>query len=350
MKGKFLSRSFFWLLLISPLFPVSVARAQEADKLAEGARKEGKLKLGISIRYEVSGKPVAKKLVQAFESRYPFVKVEYERVGTSRERERVLAELASGRVPYDVSVLADDQVSAALQANLVERIDWRSLGVHAQHVDPRGFGVNYRSLIYGIVVNKKLVPDSVGKNFTWQDCANPKWRGKVAMDTRPRHLEILWHVWGRDKTLDHARQLAANQTIYEQDWTAALTKLSLGEFSILCGAVYPAYNEQVVYRAAHNLGFTVPDPAPVATGSVVFIPRKVAHPNAARLWVLWSLSEEGQKALDAVDSSGSPLFPGTGTAKLLQGKNIAWYEAAWREQAQETLTAIVKSLGLPIAP
>jgi len=63
------------LLSVSPLW------AQSLDKIVEGAKKEGKLKVGLTVRWEEGGKPGAKKFVEVFQTRYPFLKVEYERVG-----------------------------------------------------------------------------------------------------------------------------------------------------------------------------------------------------------------------------------------------------------------------------
>ncbi|MGH7824646.1 MAG: ABC transporter substrate-binding protein [Candidatus Binatia bacterium] len=343
-------KNFILGLIALSLLSFSSAWAQGLEKIVAGAKKEGKVKVGITVRWEEAGKPGAKKLVEAFQSRYPFLKVEYERVGGSRERERVLTELAAGKVSYDVTVISETQVQTALRANIVEKVDWKALGVHPQHVHPDGFGVNYRSQLYGIVYNQKLIPEHAGKKLTWEDCAAPKWKKKVAMDTRPRHLEILWQpgVWGREKTLAHARQLGANQTIFERDRTGAMTKLALGEYPIVCGAFYATYHEQVRSGRGETIAFAAPEPIPVNLGDVVYIPRRAAHPNAARLWIAWSLSEEGQLLLDEVEGNGSPLVPGTRTAKLIKGKKVAWYEPQYRANAAEILKEILEAVGLPV--
>jgi ABC-type Fe3+ transport system substrate-binding protein len=337
------------LMAISLLSATSL-RAQGLEKFIDGAKKEGKLKVGLTVRWEEGGKPGAKKFVEAFHARYPFVKVEYERVGGSRERERVLTELAAGRSPYDVTVLSETQVSTALKANVVEKVDWKTLGVPSQHVHPDGFGVNYRSQIYGIAYNRKLVSDDVGRKLGWEDCAAPKWKKKVAMDTRPRHLEILWqpHVWGRDKTLAHARQLAANQTVFERDRSGAMTKLALGEYGIDCGSFYSTYYEQSRAGRTEQIGFTLAEPVPVNLGDVVFVPRGATNPNGAKLWIVWSLSEEGQKLLDEVEGNGSPFIAGTQTAKLIKGKKAAWYDPQYKAKAEDILKEILDAIGLPI--
>ena len=332
------------------LFFPALALAQGLDRVVEGAKKEGKVRVGITVRWQEGGKPGAKKMVELFQSRYPFVKVDYERVGGSRERERVLSELAAGKVSYDVTVLSETQVPIAVKANVIEKVDWRSLGVVPRHVHDDGSGVNYRSQFYGISYNRKLVPDSVGAKLTWEDCTSPQYRGKVAMDTRPRHLEIFWQpqVWGRERTLAHARRLAENATVFEQDRTAAMTKLSLGEYAVVCGSFYSTYHEQVRSGENSHLVFRVAEPVPLSLGDFVFVPRGALYPNAARLWVAWSLSEEGQRVLDEVEGSGSPLFPGTQVATMIKGKKVAWYEPQWRAKADEILKEILEATGLPV--
>ncbi len=331
--------------------PLNFVTGQVPNQILEGAKREGRLKVGITVRWEEGGKPGAKRMVEAFQARYPFVKVEYERVGGSRERERVFTEMAAGKVTYDVTALSQTQVPIALKANVAEIIDWRSLKIPPQHIHPEGAGVYYRQQLYGISYNRKLLPESVAEKFTWEDCANPKWRKKVAMDTRPRHLEIFWQpqVWGREKTLAHARQLAENQTVFERDRSGAMTKLALGEYPIVCGAFYSSYYEHTRSGGKENIGFHWAEPIPINMGEVVFVPKGAAHPNAARLWILWSLSEEGQTILDEVEGSASPFFPGTQAARIIKGKKVAWYEPKWSTKADEILNEIIEALGLPVA-
>ena len=169
------NRKFAGLVTLLLMFCFSSLSAQqenkELQKVIEAAKKEGKAKLGLTMRWQESGKPSGQKIVETFQARYSFVKIEYERVGGSRERERVLTELAAGKVPYDVTVLSGTQVPILVKANLAEPVDWRALGVHSRHIHPDRFGVYYRSQIVGILYNRKLIPDAVGSKLTWEDCA-----------------------------------------------------------------------------------------------------------------------------------------------------------------------------------
>jgi len=338
------------LFLVGGFSPLWAQQDKIIQKLVDGAKKESKVRIGLTMRWQEAGKPSGQKIVETFQARYPFVKVDYERVGGSRERERVLTELAAGKVPYDVTALSGTQLDMVLKANLAEPVDWRSLGVHQRHLHPDRFGVYYRSQLVGILYNRKLIPDAIGSKLTWEDCANPKWKKKIAMDNRPRYLEIFYqpHIWGREKTLAHARQLGANQTIFERSRSAAVTKLTLGEYPIICGANYSHYREQIAYRGITHIGFTLPEPVPVPHGDIVFMPRGATSPETAKLWVVWSLSEEGQRVLDSVEFDGSPFIAGTEPNKILKGKKTATYEPQWEAKAEDILKEILDAVGIPV--
>jgi ABC-type Fe3+ transport system substrate-binding protein len=253
-------------------------------------------------------------------------------------------------VSYDILALSETQVSMAMGANLLEKVDWRALGVNPAMIHPSGIMIIPQTQIFGITYNKKLIPEAVGAKLTWEDCASPKWRGKVAMDTRPRHLEIFWqpHVWGREKTVKHARQLAQNQTIFERDRNQTIEKLALGEYPIVCGNFFSHYFEVVKGGQGANLGFTPGEVVAVAPGSLTYIPRGAAHPNAARIWGAWWVSEAGQKIQDEIEGNASPHFPWSLAAKMSKGKKVYVYEPEWMAKADDILKEILEAVGLPV--
>ncbi len=109
------------------------------------------------------------------------------------------------------------------------------------------------------------------------------------------------------------------------------------------------YQEHFPYRDIEGLGFTPGDPVPVSPGSFLYIPRGTTYPNAAKLWVVWLLSEEGQELLDKVHGSGRPVFEGTQAAKMIKGKKVAWYEPKWQAKSRDILREILQAVGLPVA-
>src|SRR3989338_1044884 len=66
-------------------------------KLSAAAKKEGAL-----VWYTAMAIDTAKPLVDAFEKKYPFVKVNYIRVGTAQMINRVITETLAGKWDFDV--------------------------------------------------------------------------------------------------------------------------------------------------------------------------------------------------------------------------------------------------------
>src|SRR4029434_9530704 len=115
--AKYVAASFVTLLFVGWVFPLWAQQDKALQKLIEGAKKEGKVKIGLTTRWQEAGKPSGEKTVTTVQARHPLVTCEYEHVGGSRERERVLTELAAGKVPYDVTVLSGTQLEIVVKAN-----------------------------------------------------------------------------------------------------------------------------------------------------------------------------------------------------------------------------------------
>jgi hypothetical protein len=143
------------------------------DPYIEGAKKEGEVRLGITIRTTNYGKVAGQKYLDAFQKRYPFLKVNFKRIGGSRERNRVIAEMTAGVVNFDVATASETMVPTILDAKLTRILDWGKLGVPNHMYNPNNAGVSLRTPIFGIGYNRDLVPDEVAKTFTWEACTDP---------------------------------------------------------------------------------------------------------------------------------------------------------------------------------
>jgi len=83
--------------------------AQTMDQIVAGAKKEGEVRVSISVRKKRRGLIMGTRLIEAFQKKYPFIKVKYKRIGGSRQRERVFSELVGGMISYDVATLSNNQ-------------------------------------------------------------------------------------------------------------------------------------------------------------------------------------------------------------------------------------------------
>ncbi len=334
------------LLAVQPFF----AQAGPLDRYIEGAKKEGTVRIGVTLRYERFGKPLGKRYIAAFQKRYPFLDVKFRRIGGSRERERVINEMAGGIYNFDVAPVSSTQIKVLIDAKLATVVEWEKLGVPRFLIQPDNIGVALRTPVFGIGYNRDAISDEEAKTFTWDTCLDPKWKRKSAVKTRPRHLELFYseHVWGREKTLDYAKRWADTKPTLEADRSMAATKLMSGANHLMCGIPRAQVKDLQVYAGSKTIGIVYPEPIPVGMGDLIYVPDKAKHPNAGILFVAWSASKEGQNLLDIVNFTGHPSFEGNEINKILKGKKIAgatWEDAA---RADDILKDILLTMGLPV--
>ncbi|MGH7828369.1 MAG: ABC transporter substrate-binding protein [Candidatus Binatia bacterium] len=346
IKNSILSAFSFWALLLYS----NPAVSGPLDPYVEAAKKEGSVRLGVTLRKTSHGKPSGEKYLQAFQKRYPFLKVDFKRIGGARERERVLSEMSAGVINFDVATVSETMVPTVIDAKLARIVDWKKLGVPKFMAHPKNVGVSLRTPVYGIAYNREKIPDEVAKTFTWETCTDPKWKGKTATDDRPRHLNVLYRNegWGREKTLDYAKRWAANKPSLEPSRSTGAQKLSVGSYYMICGMPRRQVEELQVYAGAKTIGIVYPEPVPVGIGDLIYVAEKAKHPNAGILFLAWTATEEAQTILDNVDFSGHPAYENNDINKVIKGKKTVY--ASWEDTAKsdDILAEILQAMGFPV--
>ena len=106
----------------------------------EKAKKEGAVRVGITIRKKRFGKSAGEKYLQAFQRQYSFLRFKFKRIGGSRERERVLAEMSAGLIKYYVVTISETAVPIVVQAKLPLIFDWGKVGIPKSLIQPKNVG------------------------------------------------------------------------------------------------------------------------------------------------------------------------------------------------------------------
>ena len=232
-----------------------------------------------------------------FKERYPFVTLKYDRSGTSGRGTRVLVALAEGRVLADVLTSIADAMPQFVEAKALG--DMHELpafkNIPSDYVASDGtwssFKLSFRCMAYNTEKVKK--EDLPAK---WDDLlTNPIWRdGRLALSDHPNAwLLSLWSANGEKWGQDFTRRLFEEvQPQKRKEGMTQMTALTVaGEFS----ANIPS-PEWVAKRYATKgapVSYHCPVPVPISTSQVVMLdksPRK----NAARVFINWLLSREGQ--------------------------------------------------------
>jgi iron(III) transport system substrate-binding protein len=302
------------LLLVLAALLVSHVWAQAEDELVRGAKKEGNIVFWSSMRIDDS-----KALAGGFEAKYPFVKVDIFRAGGEQIVNRAVAEHMAGKTTYDVLnafALKVLQKRGILQPYAAPEAAHYATG----YKDAQNHWVSLYSGYNVIGFNSKLVSKAEAPK-NWDDLLSPRWKGKLAMDNE----EYFWHAgmlhhWGGEKGKQYMEALSRQGLQFRGGGHAMLADLmSVGEFPVVV-VVYPDQIEQMKAKGQPVDWVRTTDPILVNLAPVG-IAAKAPHPNAAKLFMNYSISKEGQEILQkarraSARSDVAPMLPDMDPRKL----------------------------------
>jgi iron(III) transport system substrate-binding protein len=236
-------------------------------------------------------------LTEPFRERYPFVNLRYSRTGTQGRGMKVLVALQEGRVIADVLTSIGDATGALDDAKaLADLRDLPSYGsVPAEYVADDGTWVSYKLSFRCIAYNTaKLKLEDLPA--TWDDLVtSPKLRGgNLALaNLADSWLLVLWGTKGEEWGKDFTRKLFQNLTPQRRkegmNATAGLVVAGEADASLPAGE-----DRAQQYRAkGAPVGYHCPAPIPMTVSQIAML-EKSSHKNAARLFINWVLSREGQ--------------------------------------------------------
>jgi len=288
-------------------------RAQPEEELIRGAKKEGQVVFWSSMRIEDS-----RALAAGFEVKYPFIKVDIFRAGGEQIVNRAIAEHLAGKTTYDVVnafALKVIQNKGLLQAYAAPEAAHYPVGFK----DPQNYWVSLYSGYNVIGYNTKLVPKAEAPK-NWEDLLHPRWKGKLGMDDE----EYFWHAgmlkhWGDEKGKKYMDALNRQGIQFRNGHALLADLLSVGEFPVVV-VVYPDHIEQMKAKGQTVEWVKTNDPILVNLAPVA-IAAKAPQPNAAKLFMNYSISKEGQQILQKARRASarhdvSPLVPDMDPRKL----------------------------------
>jgi len=279
------------------VLPVS-ALAQAVN--VEAAKKEGKVVVyGSVVPQAMEG------LNKGFEKKYG-ITVEYWRGDSTKVMDRALTESRAGRPGYDV-----------VEGNRGVQLIMRQEGLFTKFVAPSsekfpghfrekdGLITPWRVLPISILYNTELVkPGDVPK--TLDELLNPKWKNMISMPDPSRHTttaQFLWNLqkFKGDKWLDYVKALAKQGPHLVESLAPVANVIIKGEAQV--GITYIKYVKQ--YKGP--LGYVLMDKH-LTDPNYMSLGGKAPHSNAAKLYIDYACSAEGQKFIS--EDGEFVLFPG----------------------------------------
>jgi iron(III) transport system substrate-binding protein len=259
-----------------------------------GAKTEGKL-----VIYGAGDREQFEPVKAVFQQRFPGVEVEGVDQRGRESREKVFAEQRGRNYVGDIVQSGFTTQNELIEAGFVEPYKSTQIDQVIAELATSAGDLNSRTVnIFAIMVNTNLVPPDQEPKY-WNDVLDPKWRGKIAMDD-PRGsgpggtilspMELL-------NGLDWSEKLAKQQPFFATTAGPLVTGIVRGEYALYLSAGQADIINQ--RKAGAPVKQIRPAEGVGITQSSMALIKNAPHPNAAKLWIEWNLSEEGQKALAA---------------------------------------------------
>jgi len=300
--GRFASCFMMYIIFGSiVLTTVASFAAQESANLIEGAKQERKILYYTALPIQ----PDTTMMVDAFKVKYPFLDVDVFRLSGETLLMKVLAEAQAKALKNDVFQCSIVQMSQMKQKGLLMKyVGPESKAYGPKFKDPDGYWNTSYIIPYVIAYNTKIIPKADAPK-SYEDLLKPKYKGKIGIDTD----EVQWYfhllkIMGREKGIPFMKALAKQDLLFRKGHTLLTTLCAAGEVPIVLVAyLQEVYNAQDVGSPIEWVLF---ESSPtIAAINTIAIQNNAPHPNAAKLFYNFSISEEGTAVLKKLSKNAA---------------------------------------------
>ncbi|TAJ79228.1 extracellular solute-binding protein [bacterium] len=307
------------------------------ERMLEGAKKEGQL-----VFYSGIPVPDAQEILSAFEKKYSFIKTTFYRATGPALVSRIQTEQRAGHHAWDVMNSTGFEPYVLVEHGYFGKYDSPERKHFPEgHKDSEGYWTTMYTTPHLVSYNTRLVSaKDLPKDYF--DLLDPKWKGQLGLDSSDfewyANLKKIWGAERARKFIDGLRK----QNIRLIQGRALLTELlGSGEFAILANN----YLQNVVEakRKGNAVESLALDPV-IAGAGLVGINKAAPHPNAARLFIDFVLSREGQELIVKTDRSsvrkdvaGNPLDMIKNVRMIPSDLNLGKNYLETREEYREIL-------------
>jgi ABC-type Fe3+ transport system substrate-binding protein len=306
--------------------------AESLDQLIAGAKKESELTF-IAGAQTFGGAKTLAALEAAFNKRFGLnARIRFA-AGPEMNAmaARVITEQKSGaKASTDLYHGSQSHFALLHKEGALDQVDWS--GVFPWISKPMEIfpkeGVLVFTSLRGIIYNSKLIAKEKAPK-SYEDLVDPNlsatWAKKLAIPPYVSWLVELSMIWSEEKVKDFTRKLVAlsgGRLRYSEE-----ERVVSGEFPIAAnmgGAVEQMWQWQA--KGAPLVAVMASSPV-LPSYFQLGVPKNAVHPNLAKLFVAFMVSQEAQAVLDKLDFRSSHLVEGTRMSKYLRSSPVKLQEA-----------------------
>jgi iron(III) transport system substrate-binding protein len=275
-----------WPVLFA-LVTYMLAQAWAQGASVDAARKEGKAIIYGTVVPQVMGQ-----IQNGFETKYG-IKTEYWRADATKVIDRVLTEWRSGKPGFDIVIGARGPLALGKEERVYAKYSPAAAATFpAKFKDKDGQLIAWRITPVGILYNTELVKATEAPK-SLDELLDPKWQGKISIPDPSRHASTAQYLWNLqqvkgDKWMDFAKGLAKQKPMLVESYSSVPNVIVRGEAHL--GISYIQYTGQT----KGPIGFASIEQV-FADPSDAALSAKAMNPNAAKLFIEYLCSAEGQK-------------------------------------------------------
>jgi iron(III) transport system substrate-binding protein len=262
------------------------------------------------------------KFAEPFRRKYPFIKTQYSRTTGEALTSKILREVQARQLGADVILINNYTHRIFMKRQIITAYaPPNASNFPSGFIDKQGYWVGFYLVPYAITYNTKLVTQaSAPKSF--EDLLNPRWKGGISLE-REEYLVTQSHMQylGRQKAIEYFKKLAQQDLVLINGHSNQAMLLTAGEFPII---IYSdiARTEELKRKGA-PIEWVKAEPHITVLVSAA-ITREARHPAAARLFMNYLASDDGQKGVLNIDKPPAlPKFQ----PDYLRGMNL--FPADW---------------------
>jgi ABC-type Fe3+ transport system substrate-binding protein len=288
------------ILISGFLTAQAAARSPALEKVIEGAKTEGSLKLQW-LAGRLDGEAGLRPMIAAMNKRYGTnVKLQYTPGPDFPTMFNKISQERAAGLPSstDISLMAASHTAEGLKTGLLRKFDWGSIlerpaptDASINRVAPEGVAVMIASRVIGITYNTNLVK---GEDIpaSMEDVFKPKWKGKIVSTpfgvglTQFAAKDLLGYEYMKNYTQRLARHIGGLTACSNVD------RVSSGEFAMMfdCGQ-----DDTLRYqKRGAPLGHATVKEVAATIQLHMGVPVHAQHPNAAALFINFMSTQEGQ--------------------------------------------------------
>jgi ABC-type Fe3+ transport system substrate-binding protein len=300
------------IVLLSCIGFAGSLRAQPApskaewDKIVEAARKEGRVVVSIPTSAELR-----KEFETGFQKAYPGIELELNVARGSANINKIAEEQNAGVRSIDLhmggttsiitGLLANNYLDPVLPSMILPEVrdpkNW--WGGHIWADTAKRYVYSFTGYMTETIwYNSALV--KAEEIPSWESLLDPKWKGKIViLDPRsPGSGESNWAFLLRIKGEQFLAKLAAQEMMVGRNLRQLAEQVARGKSAVSIGVSYYTYLPFIKAGLPVKPISNIKEGYYAGTGSGnLAVLKNPPHPNAAKVFVNWLLSKEGQSAV-----------------------------------------------------